>query len=158
LSCRSKRDHLAAHIRRAITIPSRHQFAATLEHISAPVGSFHRAADRVSQRLLADLVWITGLLARPVAKRASEPVNGDVDITESSQALQHGRWVEWLARISATECQWPCFGLGQCREHFEGARGQRNAMFLANLHAAAGDRPYRLVDVDLGPFRADDFT
>src|SRR5262249_36715919 len=58
----------------AICSPIRHQPPASLKEITAPVGSVDLVADRMRERLFDNMIRIGGLLGRPIAEGATEPM------------------------------------------------------------------------------------
>ena len=70
--------------------PIVHELPALFEKIAAPIGSFDRIADSVSEGLVYDVVRMGGRLGGPVSERAAEPMDRHIASLHLLQHIRHG--------------------------------------------------------------------
>src|SRR5262245_26868669 len=87
----------------AISCPLLHELAPLLKQVTTPISGLGLVADRMRQRLLADLLWERCGLTGPIAEAAAEAMNSDVVSVHAPQLHRHRHPRERLARGSARE-------------------------------------------------------
>jgi hypothetical protein len=108
----------------------------------------------VRERHFDHLGRITRALGRPIAEGRAEAVR-DVAGTRphAPDQLKHRHVGQRPAGSPAYEHELAF--TRERRQQFDGARGERDAMFFAGLHSPGRYNPYSGIEVDLGPTRAD---
>src|SRR5258708_36573614 len=149
--CRSRRGGPRAELR-----PGFHQLAPVLQTGGAPICSFNGATDLVRQSCLDGFTIKVRVLASPVTEARAEAVRGDIVMTQRlQQSLKGGR--SELTVAPREDQIAGGFGAHFCQD-LHAARGQRNVVRLAVLHARAWNRPYLGLRTDLAPLGTENFA
>ena len=108
------------------------------------------------ERDLAKFIRIGGLLGRPITEGRPEAVDGRALAAHPAHKLQHRHVRERLPGAGPDEDEVAL--MRQRQKNLMRAIGEGDAMLLAQISSSRPDRPQLRLQVELGPFGADDFS